>query len=113
MKKYKVIANGVGYEVLIELVSSDEAAPEVKTAPAAPASPAPAGGADVAAPLTGTITAINVKEGDTVKKGQVLMILEAMKMENEILSPNDGTISKLHVAKGAQVQSGAALVSLA
>lgn len=112
MKKYKVIANGVEYEVLIELVSDDEKAPEVKAAPAAPAAPV-SGGADVTAPLSGTVTAINVKEGDAVKSGQVLMILEAMKMENEILAPSAGKVAKIHIAQGTQVQSGAPLVTLA
>lgn len=109
MKKYKVIANGVEYEVLIELLS-DDTAPAVQSAPAAepakPAAPAAAGAGAIKAPLTGSITTINVKAGDTVKKGQVLMILEAMKMENEILAPADGKVASVNVSTGKQVDAG-------
>ena len=110
MKKYKVIANGVEYEVLIELLS-DDAAPASQPAPAASAEqvkPAavPAGEGAIKAPLTGSITTINVKAGDAVKKGQVLMILEAMKMENEILAPADGKIISVNVNTGKQVDAG-------
>ena len=110
MKKYKVIANGVEYEVLIELLS-DDAAPAAQHAPAAePEKPAAAAGdGAIKAPLTGSITTINVKAGDTVKKGQVLMILEAMKMENEIVSPCDGTVKQVLVQKGSTVDTGSML----
>ena len=108
MKKYKVIANGVEYEVLIELLSDDAApAPQPAPAPAAePAKPVPAGEGSIKAPLTGSITTINVKAGDAVKKGQVLMILEAMKMENEILAPTDGKVVSVSVSAGKQVDAG-------
>lgn len=134
---YKVTLNGKIYEVEVEqgeaLVQKEyEAAlPTAAPAPAAPiaaapTSPAPApapaptpaaapasGGAnDVKAPLPGNINAINVTSGQTVKAGQVLIILEAMKMENEIVSPKDGTIGKIYVAKGAVVQTGAPLVEV-
>ena len=110
MKKYKVIANGVEYEVLIELVGEDEetpkaAQPEEKSQPAA-------GLTRVKAPLAGTVTAVNVKLGDAVKKGQVMMILEAMKMENEILAPCDGTVKCEPTPKGKQVEAGDALVDI-
>lgn len=106
MKKYRVIANGVEYEVLIELLG-DDAVPASKPAPAPePAAPAAAGEGAVKAPLTGSITTINVKAGDTVKKGQVLMILEAMKMENEILAPDDGKVVSVSVSTGKQVDAG-------
>ena len=114
MKKYKVIANGVEYEVEIELISDDgvkaekvEKAPEVK--PAAPVSDSDNA---VKAPLTGIITTVSVKDGDAVKKGQVLMILEAMKMENEILSPSDCVVKKVSVSAGAQVSAGDVLCVL-
>lgn len=116
MKKYKVIANGVEYEVEIELMSDDgvkaektEKAPEAK-----PAAPAPVSDSDnaVKAPLTGIITTVSVKDGDAVKKGQVLMILEAMKMENEILSPSDCVVKKVSVSAGAQVSAGDVLCVL-
>ena len=111
MKKYRVIANGVEYEVLIELVSDDEKAPEPQKN-AEPSQLASAGGEAVKAPLTGTVTTVNVKAGDAVKKGQVLMILEAMKMENEILSPCDGRITSVSVTPGTAVEAGTALCSI-
>ena len=106
MKKYRVIANGVEYEVLIELLG-DDAVPASMSAPAPePAAPAAAGEGAVKAPLTGSITTINVTAGDTVKKGQVLMIREAMKMENEILAPDDGKVVSVSVSTGKQVDAG-------
>ena len=93
MKNYKVNVNGTEYKVSIELISETEAAAPVAapapaapapaaapTAPAAPAAAAPAGGEKVNAPMPGTILSVNVKVGDAVKKGQVLVVLEAMKM---------------------------------
>ena len=115
MKKYKVIANGVEYEVEIELISDDgvkaekvEKAPEVK--PAAPVSDSDNA---VKAPLTGIITTVSVKDGDTVKKGQVLMILEAMKMENEIMAPCDGTVAQVATSANTSVNTGDLLVVIA
>ena len=110
MKKYKVNVNGTVYEVAIELM--DGAAP-VAAAPAAPA-PAPAaapvaGGEKVSAPMPGTILDVRVSNGQTVKKGDILFILEAMKMENEIMAPCGGTIASVSVTKGAAVDSGALL----
>lgn len=120
MKKYKVNVNGTAYEVEIELidanaVASAPAAPAAKEAPvAAPAAaPAPAGATAITAPMPGTILKVNVQNGQAVKKGDVLMILEAMKMENEIMAPCDGTVASVAVANGASVESGAALCSIA
>ena len=104
MKKYRVNVNGTAYEVEIEEIT---AASAPVSAPAAP--DAPAEGETVSAPMPGSILAVNVKAGDTVRKGQVLMVLEAMKMENEIVSPRDGTVVSVAVTKGAAVESGAAL----
>ena len=117
MKKYRVNVNGTNYEVCVEEISADEAvktaAPAVTTAPAvaaaAPAAPAPAGGEKIIAPMPGNILSVNVKDGDTVKKGDILMILEAMKMENEILAPADGTVTTVSVTKGQTVETGALL----
>lgn len=111
MKKYKVIANGVEYEVLIELVSDSEEAPKQAPAETKP-EPAASGTTRVKAPLAGTVTAVNVNTSDAVKKGQVLMILEAMKMENEILAPCDGTVRSVPVSKGKQVEAGDALCDI-
>ena len=110
MKKYKVNVNGTVYEVAVELM--DGAAP-VAAAPAA-AAPAPAaapvaGGEKVSAPMPGTILDVRVSNGQTVKKGDILFILEAMKMENEIMAPCDGTIASVSATKGAAVDSGALL----
>ena len=108
MKKYKVNVNGTVYEVAIELM--DGAAPAAAPAPAAAAAPAaPAGGEKVNSPMPGTILAVNVQNGSAVKKGDVLFILEAMKMENEIMAPCDGTAASVSVTKGATVESGTLL----
>ena len=112
MKKYRVNVNGTVYEVELEEITGAAAAAPVAAAPAVPAAPvvaAPAGGEKVSAPMPGNILAVNVAAGDTVKRGQVLMILEAMKMENEIMAPCDGTIASVHTSKGSAVESGALL----
>lgn len=111
MKKYRVNVNGTVYEVELEDITG--AAPA--SAPAAPAAPAaapvsaPAGGEQITSPMPGNILSVNISAGDTVKKGQVLMILEAMKMENEIMSPCDGKVVSVSVSKGAAVESGTLL----
>ena len=108
MKKYKVNVNGTAYEVEIEEMTGVPAAAPVAAAPAAPAG----AGERVAAPMPGNILSVNVAAGDTVKKGQVLMILEAMKMENEIMAPCDGRVTSVAVTKGAAVESGALLCTI-
>ena len=115
MKKYRVNVNGTAYEVEIELIDANAVASAPAAAPAAaPApAPAPAGGQAINAPMPGTIIKVNVQNGQTVKKGDVLMILEAMKMENEIMAPCDGTVAGVAVAQGATVDSGAVLCTLA
>ena len=111
MKKYRVNVNGTVYEVELEDITG--AAPA--SAPAAPAAPAaapvsaPAGGEKITSPMPGNILSGNVAAGDTVQKGQVLMILEAMKMENEIMCPCDGKVVSVSVTKGAAVESGTLL----
>ena len=104
MKKYRVNVNGTVFEVEIEEMTGAPAAPAAAPAPAAPA--APAGGEKITAPMPGTILAVNVANGSAVKKGDVLMILEAMKMENEIMAPCDGAVTSVAVTKGASVESG-------
>lgn len=110
MKKYRVNVNGTLYEVEIEEMS----APATMSAPAAApkAAPAPAGGNAVKAPMPGTILDVKVQNGQSVKKGQVLVILEAMKMENEIQAPCDGTVSGLNVRKGDSVETQAFICSI-
>ena len=114
MKKYRVTVNGTAYEIeLEELTGAAPAAPAAPAAapvaPAAPAAAAPAGGEKITAPMPGTILAGNVAQGAAVKKGDVLMILEAMKMENEIMCPCDGTVASVNTSKGSTVETGALL----
>ena len=124
--KYKVTLNGKTYEVEVEVgkvvlldeyeacVPAPAAAPAATAAPAAPAAPAAApapapvalsAGEPVNAPMPGNILRIDVKEGDKVKAGQTLLILEAMKMENEIAAPKDGTVGQITTSKGAVVET--------
>ena len=110
MKKYRVNVNGTVFEVEIEEMTGAPAAPAAAPAPAAPA--APAGGEKITAPMPGTILAVNVANGSAVKKGDVLMILEAMKMENEIMAPCDGAVTSVAVIKGASVESGTLLCTI-
>ena len=110
MKKYRVNVNGTVYEVELEEITGAAPAAAPVAAPAAPA--APAGGEKITAPMPGTILAVNVTSGSAVKKGDVLMILEAMKMENEIMAPCDGTVTSVAAAKGAAVESGALLCTI-
>ena len=112
MKKYRVTVNGTAYEIELEELTG--AAPASAPAPAAaptpaPAAAAPTGGEQVTSPMPGTILSINVAAGDTVKRGQVLMILEAMKMENEIMCPCDGKVASVNTSKGSSVESGTLL----
>ena len=120
MKAYKVTVNGNVYEITLEVIDKSEvkapAAAPASTASAAPApaapAPAPAEGTAVTAPMPGTILKVNVKNGDAVKKGAVLMVLEAMKMENEIMAAADGVVTSLSVSEGAAVEAGAVLCTL-
>lgn len=109
MKKYKVNVNGTVYEVAVEVMDGAPAAPAAAAAPAPAPVAAPAGGEKVASPMPGTILAVNVSNGQTVKKGDVLFVLEAMKMENEIMAPCAGTVASVSVTKGAAVDTGALL----
>ena len=116
MKAYKVTVNGNVYEITLEVIDKSEvkAAPApVAAAPAPAAAPVAAGGATITAPMPGTILKVNVQNGASVKKGDVLMILEAMKMENEIMAPADGTVASVSVTNGASVEAGTVLCTLA
>lgn len=119
MKQLKVTVNGIAYDVCVEEVGEVASAPAVAAAPAAPAAPAPApaapaaaGGEVISAPMPGTILSVNVTVGQAVKKGDVLCVLEAMKMENEIYAPRDGEVASVTATKGEAVESGKALVTL-
>ena len=117
MKAYKVTVNGNVYEIVLEVIDKADiktpAAPVAAPAPAAPVAPASAGATTITAPMPGTILKVNVANGQAVKKGDVLMILEAMKMENEIMAPADGTVSSVNVNAGASVEAGSVLCTLA
>ena len=125
MKKYNITVNGKTYEVEVEEIGKSEQTP-VQIAPVTrPSAPAPkpsapkapqakpsAGSSDITAPMPGTVLEIKVTQGQTVKSGELVMILEAMKMENEIFAPADGTIEKIHINQGASVNSGDLLISI-
>ena len=133
MKNLKITVNGTAYDVQVEetgstVSSSVSAAPAstsaptpkpaaVPAAPVAAAAPAakaavPADAELIACPMPGTIVSVNVKPGQSVKKSDVLVVLEAMKMENEIMAPHDAVVAAVHVNKGDSVESGTPLVSL-
>ena len=119
-KLFDVTVNGATYEVESENAPVAAPAPQPTAAPvqAAPAAAAPAAkpagaGEKVASPLPGVIIEISVKEGQQVKAGQKVAILEAMKMENEIPAPKDGTITDIHVHKGDTLQEGDPVVTIA
>jgi biotin carboxyl carrier protein len=122
-KNASVTVNGAEYQVELENVpaAAPVAAP-VAAAPAATAAPAPAAapaakpagaGKVVASPLPGVIIEVSVKEGQAVKAGQKVAVLEAMKMENEIPAPKDGTVTEIHVHKGDSLQEGDPVVTIA
>ena len=123
MKKYNVTVNGTAYEITLEVVDAADvkAAPAPAAAPASAATPAPAaapaptanGGETVSSPMPGTILDVRVQNGAAVKQGDVLMILEAMKMENEIVAPCAGTVASVNVQKGSSVETGTVLCTIA
>lgn len=115
MKKYKVNVNGTAYEITVELLD-ETACTSSPVAPATPSSPTPTqvshSSIKVSSPMPGTILSIPVSVGQVVKKGDTLMILEAMKMENEILASQDGKVVALHITQGATVESGTLLCEI-
>ena len=116
MKAYKVNVNGNTYEITLEIIDKADikAAPAAKaTAPVTAAPAASAGSTSIKAPMPGTILKVNVANGQAVKKGDVLMVLEAMKMENEIMAPADGTVASVNVQASATVETGTVLCTLA
>ena len=108
MKKYVVKVNGKVYEVELESVTETDAKIEVATQAAKPQ--VSGDGEVVKAPMQGTIIKVNVKPGDSVKKGQVVCVLEAMKLENDIVSPADGVVKQVLVDKGQQINNQDSMV---
>lgn len=120
MKTYTITVNGTAYEVTVEEGTGTGAAPVVKSAApvaapkpvAVPVASGTAGAVKVNAPMPGKILAVKANAGQAVKKGDVIIVLEAMKMENDIVAPQDGTIASVSCAVGDQVEAGALLASL-
>ena len=121
MKNYRITVNGTAYDVAVEELGAGAAPAAVAApapvaaaapAPAAPATPAAAGSIEVAAPMPGKILNVKAGVGTAVKKGDVILILEAMKMETPVKAPQDGTVATVDVAKGESVDSGKVLVTL-
>lgn len=133
MKLFRVVVNDVEYRVGIEELE-DESTPAAKPAPSSPAatpttpvqqpakpaaspSPQPAAaetgsGGNISAPMPGTVISIPVDQGSSVTKGETLLVLEAMKMENDIKAPSDGTVQEIKVSEGASVNAGDILIIL-
>lgn len=131
MKNYTITVNGTPYNVTVEegagapVAAAPVAAPAAAPAPATAAAPTPApaaapapaaqgtaGSVKVEAPMPGTILDVKVSVGDSVSSGSVLCILEAMKMENEIVAPQDGTVASVNVSKGDSVEAGQVIITL-
>ena len=130
MKNYTITVNGTPYNVTVEegagapVAAAPVAAAAPAPTPAAAPAPAPAaapkaaapqgsaGSVKVEAPMPGTILDVKVSVGDSVSSGSVLCILEAMKMENEIVAPQDGTVASINVAKSDSVEAGQVIITL-
>ena len=119
MKRYNITVNGKAYDVAVEEIGADAPVQAAAPAPApvaaapAPAAPAPAPvaeGTKITAPMPGMILDVKVAVGDTVKSGQALFVLEAMKMENDVNSTCDGKVLSINTTKGSSVETGAVLV---
>lgn len=121
MRKFVINVNGKSYDVEVEeirngapvatpVVSTPVAAPAA--APAAPKASGSAGSVKVEAPMPGNVLKVNVKVGDTVSEGQAVVVLEAMKMENDIAAPATGTVASINVSVGDTVDTGALLITL-
>ena len=114
MKNYTITVNGIAYEVTVEENKSGAPAVPAPSAPqtSAPAVSQPSGSVSVEAPMPGNILDVKTSVGANVSAGQTLLILEAMKMENDIVAPQDGVIASVNVSKGDTVEAGQLLITL-
>ena len=118
MKNYTITVNGNVYDVTVEegastgAVSAPAAPKAAPKAAAKPAATGTAGSVKINAPMPGKIVDVKVKVGDAVKKGQTVLVLEAMKMENEIVAPEDGTVASINAAVGSAVEAGETIATL-
>lgn len=122
MKNYTITVNGNVYDVTVEEGTSSGAPAQALVPKAAPKAQAPkaeapkasgtAGSVKVNAPMPGKIVAVKANPGDKVSRGQVILVLEAMKMENDIVAPQDGTVASINVAVGSSVESGETIATL-
>ncbi len=115
MKRYTITVNGNAYDVTVDEADGMTAVPAAAAAPApkkAKAAAGAAGNASINAPMRGTIVDVKVKVGDKVTNGTVVAVLEAMKMENDIVSDKDGVVASVCVNKGEAVETGAAVVTI-
>ena len=123
MRKFVINVNGKSYDVEVEeirdgvavstpVVSAPVAAPAPQAAPAAPKATGTAGSVKIESPMPGTVLKMNVKVGDTVAEGQAVAVLEAMKMENDIVAPSAGTVASVNVSVGDAIDTGAVIVTL-
>ena len=114
MKNYTITVNGNVYDVTVEEGASTGAvsAPAAPKAAAKPAATGTAGSVKINAPMPGKIVDVKVKVGDAVKKGQTVLVLEAMKMENDIVAPEDGTVASINAAVGSAVEAGETIATL-
>ncbi len=122
MKRYQVTVNGERYEVSVEELDTAAPAASFQKAPAAASqaqpsapdkqAPSAGGGKEVPSPMPGVILDVRVKEGQEVKSGDVLVVLEAMKMENDIVAPVDGKVTSVQVKKGDTVESNQTIVTI-
>ena len=123
MKKYNITVNGTTYEVIVEVVGSVTSAPANTATPhtpvtvptpkaTAPKPSATAGSRSVSAPMPGTILNVKVSVGQAIKKGDIICVLEAMKMENDIPSPQDGVVASINVQNGSNVNANDVIITL-
>lgn len=118
MKNYTITVNGNVYDVTVEegastgAVSAPAAPKAAPKAAAAPAATGTAGSVKINAPMPGKIVDVKVRVGDAVKKGQTVLVLEAMKMENDIVAPEDGTVASINAAVGSAVEAGETIATL-